>query len=111
MFYRQPGKTDKHVFFLLPREQFETMAIETDERTGSIRNIVVGTSLYNLGTGNKLSSNSSGMCLAHSSKKRGELNKELAEAAQKVMPASRDNSCVCACCQLFRFTKIFREDC
>ena len=74
------------MFFLLPREQFETMAIETDARTGSMRNIVIGTSLYNLGA-HKVSSDSSGMCLAHSSKKRGELNKELADAAKKVMPA------------------------
>ena len=106
----QPGKTDKHVFMLLPRETFETMAIETDARTGSIRNVVVGTSLYNIGN-TDLKSDSSGLCLAHSAKKRGELNKELAATSKKVLFAMRARIAGCQHRHSWiRLPWIFRED-
>ena len=69
----QPGKTEKHVLVIMPRDTNEQMVIQSDPNTGSATNIVVANSVIGP------SGPGSAMCLTHASKERINLQKKISK--------------------------------
>ena len=73
----QPGRTDKHVLLIMPREAHENMVIQTDPTTGSIANIVVTNSLMGVSRHGLRENSDKALCLSHASKERMHLKAQM----------------------------------